>query len=105
MLWEGRFFEFIASSSSPSITNESESLMEWDVFDRVSFEGFSVPEYHYYLIRNEPEIHKISIDFGSGKRWMIIQNDKSISTMVERTIRISNMKTRIFNLDVFFTRN
>ena len=103
-LWSGRFFEFVASSNSPSVTNESEYLMEWDIYDTVRFDGFPVSEYHYYLLRREPEIHKIVLNFGSGQKWMIIQNEKSISTPVERIVRISQFKSKIFSLDVFFTR-
>ncbi len=103
-IWKGRFFEFIASSNSPSLTNESDYLMEWDIFDYVRFEGFPVSEYHYYLSKGEPETHKIVLNFGSGQKWMIIQNEKSISTPVEKTIRISNFKSKIYSLDVFFTK-
>lgn len=104
MLWAGRFFAFMATMNSPSLTNESESLMEWDIFDSVRFDAFPASEYHYYLLRGDTEVHKISINFASGQKWMVIQNQNSISMPVERTIRISNLKSKIFNLEVFFTK-
>lgn len=105
MLWAGRFFEFIASSKAPSITNESEDLMEWDIFDYARFEGFPASEYHYYLLRGGPEVHKIVINFGSGQKWMVIENENRISMSVQRTVRSSNLKSRIFDLKVYFIRS
>ncbi len=104
MLWSGRFFEFIGTDNAPSMTNESEYLFEWDIFDGVRFEGFPASEYHYYLLRDgENEIHKISINFASGQKWVVVQDEKSISLPVERTVRISNLKSKIYNVEVFFT--
>lgn len=104
MLWAGRFFSFIHSGFDPSLTNESEYLMEWDIFDGVRFEGFPASEYHYYLMLGDSQTHKISIKFGSGEKWMVVYNENTISMPVERKIRISNLKEQIYNLEVFFTK-
>ncbi|MBC7711824.1 MAG: hypothetical protein H7177_00695 [Rhizobacter sp.] len=105
MIWSGRFFDFIATSNSPSVTNESEDLMEWDIFDRIRFEGNSASSYHYYLIRGEPEVHKITINFADMPRYMVIENESRVSMAVQRTLKISNLKSQIFDLEVFFNRS
>lgn len=40
--WSHRFFAFIPGPFDPSLTNESDNLMEWDFFDVVRFDAFQV---------------------------------------------------------------
>ena len=104
MLWAGRFFDFKASSSAPSITNESEDLMEWDIFDDVKFESATASGYHYYLLRGEGQVHKIVINLTSGPKWLVIENKNRIFMLAQRTVEVSQLKSRIFDLEVYFNR-
>lgn len=102
--WINRFFAFIPSPFDPSLTNESDYLMEWDIFDAVRFDGFQVSEYHYWLLKNDNEVHKIALNFSSGERWINIVNEEKITTPLKKAIRINNFKSTIFELDLVFIR-
>lgn len=100
--WSGRFFEFVPSALTPAITNESESLLEWDIFDTVKFEGFQVSEYHYYLLKGESDIHKIVMNFASGPKWMVVENESTLAMPIQKTMRTSQFKSRVFELSLIF---
>ncbi len=102
--WSGRFFDFIAGPVSPEITNESESLLEWEIFDTVKFEGFHVPEYHYYLLKGESDVHKISLDFASGEKWFVVEDETKISMPMKKTERNSPLRSRVFELSLVFNK-
>lgn len=102
--WSGRFFEFTPSSLAPAMTNESESLLEWDIFDTVRFEGFHVSEYHYYLLKGQTDIHKIVMNFASGPEWMVVENESKLAMLIQKTVRTSNFKSRVFQLSLIFNR-
>lgn len=102
--WSGRFFEFVASAFDPAVTNESEGLLEWDIFDIARFEGFQVSEYHYYLLMGENNVHKISLNFSLGQKWFVIENEDKILMSIEKTERKSPFKSRVFELSLIFTK-
>lgn len=102
--WQSKSFTFNQSQLDPSLVNESESLLEWDIFDNVKSEGVEANEYHYYLIKSENDVHKISINFPSGQRWLNISDEKMISTPVQKIERLSQFTSRIFELDLTFIR-
>ncbi len=102
--WNERFFNFIASSFDPELTNESESLLEWDIFANVRFEGFQVSEYHYYLLKGENDVHKISLNFASGQKWFVVENESTLSMPIQKTERKSPLKSRVFELSLIFTK-
>ena len=102
--WDGRFFEFVTSSFDPAVTNESESLLEWDIFDTVRFEGFHVSEYHYYLLIGESNVHKIALNFASGQKWFVVENDNKITMPIEKTERKTPLKSRVFELSLVFNK-
>ena len=102
--WTGRFFQFLPSVFEPAITNESDSLMEWDVFDAVRFEGYQVSEYHYYLLKGENDIHKIVMNFTSGQKWMVVENESTLAMTIQKTERLSALKSRVFELSLIFNR-
>lgn len=100
--WESKSFAFNQSTLDPNLVNESETLLEWDVFDTVKAEGVQASEYHYYLIKSENDVHKIAINFPLGQRWLNISDEKKISTPVQKIERLSQFKSRIFELDLVF---
>lgn len=102
--WSHRFFAFIPSPFDPSLTNESDYLMEWDIFDVVRFDAFQVSEYHYWLLKNDGETHKLSLNFANGERWINIVDETKISTPLKKIVRVDNFKSTIFELDVVFIR-
>lgn len=102
--WNERFFNFIASSFDPELTNESESLLEWDIFANVRFEGFQVSKYHYYLLKGENDVHKISLNFASGQKWFVVENESTLSMPIQKTERKSPLKSRVFELSLIFTK-
>ncbi|AUN97534.1 hypothetical protein DOM21_13760 [Bacteriovorax stolpii] len=102
--WDGRFFNFIASSFDPEMTNESDSLLEWDIFATVRFEGFQVSEYHYYLLKGENDVHKISLNFASGQKWFVVENESTLSMPIQKTERKSPLKSRVFELSLIFNK-
>lgn len=104
LAWNERFFEFVASSFEPEMTNESESLLEWDVFDTVRFEGFGVSEYHYYLLKGESDVHKISLNFASGQKWFVVENESKISMPIQKTERKTPLKSRVYELNLVFNK-
>lgn len=103
--WNQRFFAFIASPFDPSLTNESDYLLEWDIFDVVRFDGFQVSEYHYWLLKNDHETHKIALNFSNGERWINIVDETKITTPLKKTVRVNNLKSTIFELDLAFIRH
>ncbi len=102
--WTGRFFDFVPSALSPAMTNESESLLEWDIFDTVRFEGFHVSEYHYYLLKSEPDVHKIVMNFASGPKWMVVENESTLLMPIQKTVRANYFQSRVFELSLIFKR-
>lgn len=102
--WMGRFFDFIPSMLSPTMTNESDSLLEWDVYDTVRFEGFSVSEYHYYLIKGDSDVHKIVMNFASGPKWMVVEDETKLAMPIQKTVRSNQFQSRVFELSLMFHR-
>ncbi|MBY0414067.1 MAG: hypothetical protein K2Q18_07870 [Bdellovibrionales bacterium] len=100
--WQGRFFEFTQTENTPIQTNDSEGLLEWDIYDHVKFEGAHIFEYQYYLLKGDSLVHKISLNFLSGKRWLVIRDAKTLLMSQQKTIRESQFKARIYELSLVF---
>jgi hypothetical protein len=102
--WRGKFFDFLPTGNFPTVTNESDSLFEWDIHDQVTFGNSRVSEYHYYVLKNDSELHKISLDFSTGKEWLVVENDTTLSMSLQKTQRISTFQMRIFLLSLAFVK-
>ncbi len=102
--WSGKFFDFLPSGNYPTVTNESDRLFEWDIHDQVTFGNSRISEYHYYVLKNEKELHKISLDFSTGKEWLIVENESSLAMTLQKTQRLSTFQMRIFLLSLSFVK-
>ena len=102
--WSGKFFDFLPSGAYPTVTNESDSLFEWDVHDQVTFGNSLISEYHYYVLKNDKELHKISLDFSTGKEWLVVENDSTLSMSLQKTQRFNTFQMRIFILSLSFVK-
>jgi hypothetical protein len=96
--WTGINFDFISRQEFPTNTNESESLYEWDIHDTVKFNNQTVEDYHYYLLKDDQDIHKIVMKFVTGEEWLIVQSEKRVSSFLEKRIHSSKFTSRIYSV-------
>ena len=103
-LWRNNKFNFVRSPLSPSLTNEAQSLMEWRIFDQVTFGQEQVSEYDYFLLLGQNEIHKIVLRFNAAPVWLVIENESKLYLSLQKRISSGQFKTRIYELSLFFLR-
>lgn len=102
--WNGKQFVFNLSGLSPQQTNESESLLEWDILDSVTFGTETAPKYQYYILRGNPAVHKLSIHFPSLNQWFFVENVNLLKGHLQKVERLDNFRSRIFELHLKFSR-
>lgn len=100
--WVGKAYEFIPGAMSPKLKNDSESLLEWDVFDTVRTNSDVAYSYHYYLL--DSAVHKIKINFPAGEQWFLIHGHRHISIYLKKVVRLGKNQRREFDLLLNFTR-
>jgi hypothetical protein len=75
--------------------------MEWDIPDTVKTNKEEINKYHYYML--ESGIHKIKLPFQSDE-WLLVQNEKKVSSHYMRTVTLDRWKMREFVILVNFTK-
>jgi hypothetical protein len=94
-------FRFQVSDEQIILTNEAPSITEWDIPDVVRTNKEEIKMYQYFILSSG--IHKIKIPFKQTE-YILIQNDKKISSHVNKTLKIDRWKTKEFVILVNFTK-